>query len=97
MRISMLLIFCVAFAAFASPLSADDDMQAGVAVVDITPPIPYRMSGYFSERASTGVHDRLMAKAIVFRQGDEHAALVFCDLIGIAPDVSKKVRSFFNS
>jgi len=75
-----------------SPLAAAEPLQAGVAVVDITPPVPYRMSGYFSERVSTGTHDPLLAKALVLRQGDRQAAIVFCDLIGIAPDVSADAR-----
>ena len=33
---------------------------------------------------SSGVLDPLLAKAIVFRQGREQAALVFCGLIGIS-------------
>ena len=33
--------------------------SAGVAAVDVTPPVPYRMSGYFRERLSTGVLDPL--------------------------------------
>lgn len=60
--------------------AAEFAIRAGVAVADITPPIGYRMSGYFSERPSTGTHDPLQAKAIVWRQGDEQAALVVCDL-----------------
>jgi hypothetical protein len=71
---------------------AAPDLQAGVATVDITPPVTFRMSGYFNERLSTGVKDPLRAKAIVFRQGDASAALVFCDLIGIPLDVSQAAR-----
>ena len=81
------IIALLPIAAHAAP-----DLQAGIAVVDITPPIPYRMSGYFNERLSTGVKDPLHAKAIVFRQGDASAALVFCDLIGIPRDVSQAAR-----
>ncbi|MBN2137887.1 MAG: neutral/alkaline non-lysosomal ceramidase N-terminal domain-containing protein [Sedimentisphaerales bacterium] len=73
-------------AASASPLTA------GFAVVDITPPVPYRMSGYFNERLSTGVSNRLKAKALVLKQGGASAAMVFCDIIGISPDVSSRVR-----
>jgi sugar phosphate isomerase/epimerase len=80
----------------ASPQSrtsgAARELTAGVAVNDITPPIGYRMSGYFSERLSTGISNPLHAKAIVLRQGDESAALVFCDIIGISPGVSSRVR-----
>jgi len=68
------------------------DFQAGVAVVDITPPKNYRMSGYFSERLNTGTHDPLQAKAVVFRQGDQQAAFVFCDLIGLSLNVSARAR-----
>jgi len=48
-------------------------LRAGLAVADITPPSGYRMSGYFSERLSTGTSNPLHAKAIVFRRGDNDA------------------------
>jgi hypothetical protein len=69
-----------------------EELQAGVAVVDITPPTGYRMAGYFNERLNTGTHDPLQAKALVLRQGDERAALVFCDLVGITRPVSERAR-----
>jgi DNA-directed RNA polymerase subunit beta' len=65
---------------------------AGVAVVGITPPVGYRMSGYFNERLSTGIKDPLNAKAIVFRQGETQAAIVVCDLIGMTAEVTDKAR-----
>ncbi len=68
------------------------EMTAGVAVIDITPPPSYRMSGYFHERLSTGTSDPLQAKAIVLRQGGESAAMVFCDIIGISAEVSARTR-----
>jgi len=68
------------------------ELTAGLAVIDITPPIPYRMSGYFRERLSTGISNPLHAKAIVLGQGKERAALVFCDIIGLSLDVSSRVR-----
>jgi sugar phosphate isomerase/epimerase len=67
-------------------------LTAGLAVADITPPIGYRMSGYFSERLSTGTLNPLHAKAIVFRQGDASTAMVFCDIIGLSLDVSSSAR-----
>jgi len=75
-----------------APMANADEMSAGVAVVDITPPVGYRMAGYFNERPSTGTHDPLRAKALVLRQGSERAALVFCDLLGVPPDVSAQAR-----
>jgi sugar phosphate isomerase/epimerase len=68
------------------------ELTAGVAVIDITPPVGYRMSGYFRERLNTGTLNPLYAKAIVLRQGDESAALVFCDIIGLSLDVTSRVR-----
>ncbi|MHC4726805.1 MAG: sugar phosphate isomerase/epimerase family protein [Planctomycetota bacterium] len=67
-------------------------LTAGLALIDITPPIGYRMSGYFRERLSTGTSNPLRAKAIVLRQGDTRAALVFCDIIGLSLDVSSRAR-----
>ncbi len=79
---------------FATALStrAADPLQGGIALVDITPPIPYRMCGYFYERLSTGTKDPLNARAIVFQQGKETAALVFCDLIGVPLEVAVPAR-----
>jgi neutral ceramidase len=74
------------------PVQAAVPLRAGVAVVNITPPIPFRMSGYFMERLSTGTKDPLRVKAIVFEQGEESAALVFCDLVGVPRDITAKAR-----
>ena len=68
------------------------ELRAGVAVIDITPPIGYRMSGYFYERLSTAVMNPLHAKAIVLRQQDQSAAVVFCDLIGLSREVTSRAR-----
>src|ERR1700759_1844872 len=75
-----------------STARAAAELQAGVAVVDITAPIPFRMHGYFYERLSTGIKDPLHARAIVFQQGKETAALVFCDLVGIPFAVTSPAR-----
>ena len=69
------------------------ELTAGIAVIKITPPVGYRMSGYFRERLSTCTLNPLHARAIVLRQGEESAALVFCDIIGLSPDVSSRART----
>jgi len=74
------------------PMARGEQLQAGTAVVDITPPVGYRMSGYFCERLSTGTDNPLHAKAIVWTQGEVRAAMVFCDLIGLSLDVSASAR-----
>src|SRR6476469_3811068 len=83
----------VAAAWFICGLAEGAPLQGGLATIDITPPVGWRMSGYFYERLSTGVHDPLQAKALALRQGDERAILVFCDLIGVPAQVSSAVRT----
>src|SRR5271167_2348691 len=68
------------------------DLESAAALVDITPPLGYRMAGYFAERLNTATHDPLFAKALVFRQGDRTAALVFCDLVGVPRAVASRAR-----
>lgn len=85
--------FTALFLAFSSNARAAGELQVGIATTDITPPIPFRMCGYFSERLSTGIKDPLQAKAIVFQQGADSAAFVFCDLAGVPRDVAGAARA----
>jgi hypothetical protein len=80
--------------AFLFPLLAfsAEPLKCGFAVSDITPPVGYRMSGYFYERFSTGVANPLLAKAVVLQQGDQRLAWVFCDLVGVPAHVTTLVR-----
>ena len=73
-------------------VDAAEPLQAGVAGVDVTPPVGYRMSGYFNERLNTGVKDSLHARALVLRQGDRRAAIVVCDLMGVPRSVTGPAR-----
>lgn len=75
-----------------SSADSNTDIKVGVAEVDITPPVGFPMAGYYHERLAEGTIDPLKAKAVVFREGETAAALVVCDLIGIATDLSKEVR-----
>src|SRR6516165_1686221 len=92
MRTSVFLIACLIMSVGVSRSARADGLEAGVAAVEITPPKGYRMAGYYAERLNTGTHDPLNAKAIVFRQGDRRVALVFCDLVGIPAEVSRRAR-----
>lgn len=89
------IIFALGIAGCAhhTPPVASRSWQAGLAEIDITPPVGYRMAGYFYERFSTSIHDPLKAKAIVLRQGNCQAALVFCDLVGPSLNVTRKARA----
>src|SRR5438132_829104 len=63
-----------------------DELKAGAANTDITPPNGYPMWGYGArhDAASVGVHDPLQARALVLAAGNERIALVSLDL-GRAP------------
>src|SRR2546423_10493629 len=89
-RIHLVLLAAVLCCAF--EVRSAEPLKAGVAVVDITPPSGYRMAGYYNERRNTGTHDPLLAKAVVFQQGDVRAALVECDLVSMPAEVSSRAR-----
>lgn len=75
-----------------TPALASDSLRVGVAEEDITPPVGFPIAGYYHERLADGTIDPLKAKAIVFRDANAESALVVCDLIGIATDLSQIVR-----
>ncbi|UCD49442.1 MAG: neutral/alkaline non-lysosomal ceramidase N-terminal domain-containing protein [Phycisphaerales bacterium] len=64
-------------------LPASATLRVGVARVDITPEKPVQMSGYASRKdLSTGVHDPLSARVLMFEQGGDKLVLVSADVIG---------------
>jgi len=68
-------------------------LEIGASEIDITPPLGYRLAGYFSERLATGTHDPLKAKALVFKEGNRQIAMVFCDLVGLSLHVTTNARA----
>ncbi len=86
--IAIAFVFCCA-----SEVSfADDAIRVGVAEVDTTPPLGFPVAGYYHERLAKGIIDPLKAKAIVFLGEKERAAIVVCDLTGVATDLAREVR-----
>jgi hypothetical protein len=70
--------------------------RAGAAETIITPPIGARLEGYGGPdggQISTGVHDDLHARAIVFDDGATTAAIVACDLIAADRRLAAPVRA----
>src|SRR5271169_1190362 len=63
------------------PLACAADFRAGVARVDITPPVGHAMGGYADRQGgATGTHDPLYATVLVIESGGNTLALVTCDL-----------------
>lgn len=70
------------------------ELRAGVARVDITPPLGQTMAGYGARtRVSDGIEDPLYAYAVAFEQGDEACAIVVGDLIGIPREYTDMLRA----
>ncbi len=70
-------------------------LSAGVVSVDVTPPVGVELCGYgfYLERASTGVRDRLKARALVLDDGSTQIAIVSCDLVGLMPKTVAEARA----
>jgi len=58
-------------------------INVGVARVCITPPVGTALSGYYTPRYASGVHDDLFATAISFDDGEKRAILITLDLCGL--------------
>jgi neutral ceramidase len=86
-------VACLAALVFCTLTAQELPLQVGLAEIDITPPLGYRLDGYFTERLATGQKDPLRAKAMVFQQGATRAALVVCDLLGMPLSMSREVRA----
>ncbi len=74
-HVAALLILCSGAHASAA------DMKAGVARVDITPPLGVHMWGYFDRlKGAEGILDPLYARVLVLEAGDQRLAYVDLDL-----------------
>lgn len=91
-RLGHIVVLVVGLVVGTSNGFAADALRVGIAEADITPPVGFPIAGYYHERLADGTIDPLKAKAIVFRDANTQAALVVCDLIGIATDLSQAVR-----
>lgn len=86
-----LLLLGLVLICSATPESAASaaELKAGVAVIDITPPLELKspLGGYGARmgRPAVGVHDRIFAKAIVFAEGTRKFAFVTADMLGFSP------------
>lgn len=73
--------------------AAAADFLAGFATADITPPVGWRRAGGYSELISTGVHDPLLAKAMVLSEGNTSVAIVGTDLCSVPRELTDRARA----
>lgn len=73
--------------------AAQSAILVGASSADINPPNGICMGGYGKNRLTTGVHDDLYAKAVVFDDGKTPIALVAVDSIGVPYADVKKIRA----
>lgn len=60
--------------------------QAGVATVNLEPPVGIPMGGYSGRPGpAEGSHDNLQARALVLSHGEERVGIVVCDLVALDP------------
>src|SRR5262245_24460032 len=68
------------------------ELKAGAATSNITPPLGQDIVGGFSPSPSTNIHDELHARCLVLDDGQTRVALVVCDLLGLGRLVSDEAR-----
>jgi len=71
---------------------AAEPLQAGVAGIDITPPLGAPMAGYYHPRGADGLLDPLMSKALVLKRGETRMALVVLDVISVTQAITNAAR-----
>ena len=75
----LIWVFVLVLFAFTPALPAAE-IEAGIANVDITPPIGGRTTGYSNSPPTDGVHDRISARILYLKSGQTNLALVVMDL-----------------
>jgi hypothetical protein len=79
-----------------SVIAADSSLQVGFGEADVTPTIsaknPVYLAGFGQNRQARGVHDPIMARAVVLADGTKKFAFVAVDVVGLFRDVAESVR-----
>lgn len=82
-------LFLLAFSTVEATELQAGELKAGVARIDITPPLSLNCPlGGYGERMNkpaVGIHDRIFAKAVSFSDGHRKFVLVTADLLGFPP------------
>lgn len=84
--VTLLIVLGAAYAADTPVLFA------GASSAPVNPAVGTFLAGYDLNRASTGVHDDLSAKAVVIGDGNTSVALVVIDSVSIQYDTTREIR-----
>ncbi len=92
MRRGKMLAWLAGMLCLTAPLLAAG-FQAGVARINITPPLPYWLSGYASRtNPATQVRHELFAKALALADDQGHKAVIItADIIGFSRELSDSI------
>ena len=70
------------------------NLQAGAAIIDVTPQKPMFLHGYpHVERISEGTHDPLYASALIIDNGEMQIGFCAVDVVFISQEMAARVRS----
>jgi hypothetical protein len=72
--------------------SSGQELKAGAALANITPPLGTPIVGNFGKQLAADVHDELHARALVVDDGKSKVAIVVCDLLGLRGTISEEAR-----
>lgn len=88
-----LLLLAVSLATGAATADETPPLEAGFAVVDLTPAEPVPLGGYAARRGRPfrSVHDPVKARVVALRCGETSLALVALDLVGVSARVREVV------
>ena len=71
------------------------ELSAAVSRIDLTPPLEMNapLGGYGARmnRPATGIHDRILAKALLLTDSRQRFVLITCDLLGLAPPFKQEI------
>src|SRR5262245_25019987 len=88
---------CLAFILAAFWVAPALAIEAGFAEADITPDVngkrPVWLAGYGMGRKATGVHDPLMCRCVVLKDGESKIALASVDVVGLQYPAVQQIRS----
>src|SRR5262245_25997640 len=93
MRQGFLSLLLLLSSVFTPGTSVSSPLRAGLAVVEITPPVGTPLTGSDNRRLAERVHDSLFAKILVLKTPETSVALVVSDLYKLqSPALVKQIR-----